>query len=57
MPNSSIVAMIIKTQNGTNREEIRNFSININYVNEETEAQTGSMTDAPVWLLGPTLLP
>lgn len=49
--------MIIKTQNGTNREEIRNFSININYVNEETEAQTGSMTDAPVWLLGPTLLP
>ena len=57
LPNSSSVAMIIKTQNGTNREEIRNFSINFNYINEETEAQRGSMTAAPLWLPGPTLFP
>lgn len=49
--------MIIKTKTDTNREEMRNFSINVNYINEETEAQRGSMTGVPVWLHGPTLFP
>ena len=35
LPNYLIVAMIIKTQNGTNRE-IRDFSTNMNYADEET---------------------
>lgn len=46
-----------QNKDGAHREEIRNFSINSNYVHEETEAWIGSMTGSPAWLPGPTLFP
>ena len=44
LANYPIVGMIIKTQNGANREEIRNFSIKTNYTNEETRLREVSQS-------------